>query len=672
MMQCHVSKISRLVSKKLDVNEHINNMSSYRLSFFEKLVICRGFKFSLPRKVSPTEVQASFEKAYWKIEPLLEDPASKELASSTLRSIALNYIQRTCPNPPKALTKALNSLKKRDDIIITKPDKGSGGVILDKTDYVRLLSAASVDDSSKFVQVDEKRPTTRGRPPKHFHPLFEKEKSLDSVLHEILPDEIAKSLSPKSSRLAHLYGLPKTHKATLSVRPILSATGTYNYNLAKWLEEKLKPLSMNKHTITDAFSFSDEIRTVQMGENDILVSYDVSSLFTNVPLSETINILVDKAFTDDWFNETYGLELQRNHLTTLLEIATSNQLFQFNGQLYEQIDGVAMGSPLGPLMANVFMCHLDEKLTCDDKMPSFYRRYVDDTLARMPSTEAATEFLTTLNGLHPNLSFTMELPVNNKIPFIGMDIIMNGPRLETAVYRKPTNTGLLLHFHSHTDKRYKDCLIKTMVHRTHTLSSTTEAFNEECDRLRSIFTRLDYPLPVINSTINNFVRNVSADTSQESETHRVIRVSLPFKDQTSANAVRRHLCDLSHKINVTVQPVFVSKKLEQDLNPKEQKPAIVNRHCVVYSFSCNLCDADYVGYTARHLHKRIAEHKSSAIGKHFKESHGDVNLLKENQFRVLKKCRGKFDCLIYEMLFIKKLRPNLNTQADSIRAKLFV
>ena len=121
-----------------------------------------------------------------------------------------------------------------------------------------------------------------------------------------------------------------------------------------------------------------------------------------------------------------------------------------------------------------------------------------------------------------------------------------------------------------------------------------------------------------------------------------------------------------------MQPVFVSKKLEQDLKPKELKPAIVNHHCVVYSFSCDLCDADYVGYTARHLHKRIAEHKSLAIGKHFKEAHGDVNLLKANHFRVLKKCRGKFDCLIYEMLFIKKLRPNLNTQADSIRTKLFV
>ena len=99
---------------------------------------------------------------------------------------------------------------------------------------------------------------------------------------------------------------------------------------------------------------------------------------------------------------------------------------------------------------------------------------------------------------------------------------------------------------------------------------------------------------------------------------------------------------------------------------------IVNRQCVVYSFSCDLCDSDYVGFTARHLHQRIVEHKYSAIGKHFSTAHGDTSLLKESQFRILKKCQGKFDCLIYEMLFIKKRNPSLSTQTDSIRAKLFV
>ena len=93
-----------------------------------------------------------------------------------------------------------------------------------------------------------------------------------------------------------------------------------------------------------------------------------------------------------------------------------------------------MGSPLGPLMANVFMCHLKEKLTRDGLMPHLYRRYVDDTLARMPNTDAAIMFLTTLNGLQNSLSFTMELPVDDRIPFIGIDIIKNGTKLETYFY----------------------------------------------------------------------------------------------------------------------------------------------------------------------------------------------------------------------------------------------
>ena len=86
---------------------------------------------------------------------------------------------------------------------------------------------------------------------------------------------------------------------------------------------------------------------------------------------------------------------------------------------------------------NVFMCHLEEKLAHDGfQMPHLYRRYVGDTLARMPNTDAVTMFLTTLNGLHPSLSFTMELPVDDRIPFIGIEIIKNGTKLETQVYRK--------------------------------------------------------------------------------------------------------------------------------------------------------------------------------------------------------------------------------------------
>ena len=209
-----------------------------------------------------------------------------------------------------------------------------------------------------------------------------------------------------------------------------------------------------------------------------------------------------------------------------------------------------------------------------------------------------------------------------------------------------------------------------MLHRAHALSSTTEAFTEECAKLRSIFSRLDYPIGLVNSTITDMF--ILSKPEKKIDDGNTIRIVLPFKDQIAANAVRRQLRDLNRKICVTLQPIFVSKKLEQDLKPKEIKPSIVNRQCVVYKFACDLCDADYVGYTARHLYQRIAEHKYSSIGKHLLEAHGDKNLLNEGQFRVLKKCHGKFDCLVYEMLFIQELKPSLNTQSDSISAKLFV
>ena len=172
----------------------------------------------------------------------------RELAAATLRSVALEYINRSGPKPPKALLQAIEDLKKCDDIVITKPDKGSGVVVKDKSEYLLLLSQASINDTSKFRLVDSERPKTRGRPPKYYHPLLQKEKELETLVRKILPKSIADALHLKGSRLAHLYGLPKTHKEELAVRPILSATNTYNYSLAKWLDDKLKPLSCNQYS----------------------------------------------------------------------------------------------------------------------------------------------------------------------------------------------------------------------------------------------------------------------------------------------------------------------------------------------------------------------------------------------------------------------------------------
>lgn len=277
------------------------------------------------------------------------------------------------------------------------------------------------------------------------------------------------------------------------MRPILSTTNTYNFALTKWLANKLKPLSINQYTITDTFELINEVHGLTINNGDMLVSFDVCSLLTNVPLEETIHILADKAFMNDWFNVTHGPNLNKQDLVDLLRATTKDQLFLFNGQLYEQTDGVTMGSPLGPLMANVFMCSIEETLKLKGKLPAYYRRYMDDTLPIVPNIASANKFLKTLNHCHPSVKFTMEIENNGMLPFLGAQLINKCTQIKTKGYVKATNTGLMLHYKSHVDDRYKHGLLKTMLDRAFHLSSNWSYFSDECDRLKMVFSHLSYP-----------------------------------------------------------------------------------------------------------------------------------------------------------------------------------
>ena len=194
-----------------------------------------------------------------------------------------------------------------------------------------------------------------------------------------------------------------------------------------------------------------------------------------------------------------------------------------------------------------------------------------------------------------------------------------------------------------------------MIDRAHQLSSTPTAFSDECNKLRSTFLNLDYPINLINSAINKFLHNIdNIDTTKNTrDDSPTITVPLPFKDQQSANSVKRQMQILSGNIGVQIKPVFQTKKIGQVLALIEKQPPVVNNQCVVYKFECDLCDADYVGYTTQHLHQRINEDKYSAIGRHLEERGLSKTDLDDKQFSVLRKCRSKFDCLIFEMLFIK-------------------
>ena len=176
-----------------------------------------------------------------------------------------------------------------------------------------------------------------------------------------------------------------------------------------------------------------------------------------------------------------------------------------------------------------------------------------------------------------------------------------------------------------------------------------------------------YPENLINSTITRFIESLNQHHVRDVQADAPVRIFLPFKDQRSADVVRRQLSDLGKKINSDLRPVFTSRKIADDIKVAEAKPPLINQQCVVYTIKCDLCDADYVIYTRRHLFQRI----EAAIGKHLRDAHNQRNKDLQEQFTILQKCRGKFECLIYEMLFIQEVKPELNTQSDSIKAKLF-
>ena len=191
----------------------------------------------------------------------------------------------------------------------------------------------------------------------------------------------------------------------------------------------------------------------------------------------------------------------------------------------------------------------------------------------MPNITTATDFLNTLNHAHPFVSFTMEIEKDGMLPFLGTQLLNLAPQIETKVYVKPTNTGLLVHYHN----SYKRSLLTTMLDRAYRLSSSWLYFSEECERLKSLFSRLDYPHHLINSAINTFINSRVADQQPLQAWGRlagndVTRVVIPFKDQDFANIVKTQLKGLSIKLQTTIQPIFVSRRIGQDLKECETKP----------------------------------------------------------------------------------------------------
>ena len=239
---------------------------------------------------------------------------------------------------------------------------------------------------------------------------------------------------------------------------------TPEHNLAKWLDSLIKPYIPDRYSLPSTSSFIDKIKELKPTNDAKLVGFDVTSLFTNVPVDRVIDDIANKLFSCDVALELPFVQAKKpitqNIFKKLLKLSTEG-MFVHNGKLFSQIDGVAMGNPLGPTLVN-WLLGIIEKKIFDQHLsfyPSFYVRYVDDVFAIFdPSTEVQL-FLDVLNNQHPNLRFTSEEASGPSLPFLDVELTICDGEFNICVYRKPTFTGVFLHFNSIAPLSWKRGLI---------------------------------------------------------------------------------------------------------------------------------------------------------------------------------------------------------------------
>ncbi|XP_072023340.1 uncharacterized protein [Amphiura filiformis] len=175
-------------------------------------------------------------------------------------------------------------------------------------------------------------------------------------------------------------GLPQIHKATIPLRPIISSIGSITYDTANFCAKIISPLVGNTpYHIKNTLDFVNKIGALKLSDDEELVSYDVTALFTSVPVEEALDIIQPRLENDTTLHERTNLN--PSQIVDLLRFVLTTTYFTFQDQIYQQIEGAAMGSPCSPLVPTIFMeAFKEEAIHTSPVKPSYWGRYVDDTM----------------------------------------------------------------------------------------------------------------------------------------------------------------------------------------------------------------------------------------------------------------------------------------------------
>ena len=312
-----------------------------------------------------------------------------------------------------------------------KADKGNCFVVLDRTSYDEKME--SILSDRETYEVVNKAPFKKIERELNAHLLrLKKEQKLDDYTYRKLRSTDAIPLA--------IRGSVKHHKPNNSLRPIVSCIGSALYNTSRFLTDILAPLqNSNGYSVSNSPQFIDKIANTTIDEDEIMVSFDVVSLFTAIPVEKACERIRTKLETD--VTLTSRTKLTIDDIISLLRFTLSNSFFTHNNTIYKQVHhGCAMGSPVSPVIANLYMEEIEERvITNTANPPKEWDRFVDDIFSILKK-DAVSTFHDELNSIDSHISFTIEHETDGQIAFLDTLISRNSGTITTNVYRKPTHT----------------------------------------------------------------------------------------------------------------------------------------------------------------------------------------------------------------------------------------
>jgi len=379
----------------------------------------------------------------------------------------------------------LNKLQHRTDIVIKKSDKGDK-ITVETTEHYIQDGLNHLSDTNIYHRVEEDMNPV-------IHQTIQKflDHSLDrGLINEDIHQFLTKQQNP---RTPIIYFLKKLHKTPVKVRPIVSNINSPTSQLSVFMNILLKPLvAEHPQILKNSTEIVREMEQITLSEQSLLVTADVCSLYPSIPIEESINIT---DMIEQYNNPTYPPVII---IKSLLEYILYCNCFTFVDFFFLQVCGVAMGTPMAPNFANLFMANFEEKhiLTFSSK-PTFYKRYIDDIILIFDHPLSKLEELQQhLNDVHPTIKFTFEHSYST-VNYLDITIEARNNRCYIKPYFKSTNTfSYVMGDSYHPKSTFKNILIGENNRILRNCSTETD-YIETMDMLRSKFSQRNFPLDVL-------------------------------------------------------------------------------------------------------------------------------------------------------------------------------